>query len=826
MSRLSLLFTYSLRIVRRQWRRFVLPFVSLSITGVVFLLVLLLTSAGGALIANESRSLLGGDVVFESAQPIDGGGLVAVGGIVPERVSAQLSFTATVGSNGATAPFSLYAVDEAFPLYGEFQLREGVYEPLAFDEILLDQNGSNRLGAKVGDQVMLGEATFRVKDVIVTEPLSLLGSFSVFPRAYISEAGFRVANLDTALLRVEYRYAIAAPGLTESDITRVRTLENEYPAIDVDIAGRDQRGLQFGLETISEFLVIAVLITAVLSAVNVYASTLYLITVERRSLTILLALGLRRRELASILGVSLLCVVFLASLTAFGLGGGVFTVLREYIASAYELTLPPPPFWFDAFITFTLLVGVAIASFVPAARQSLMLEPRQILIGTEQGLGANTSWRSLLTVSAVALLPLFILASVLLGSVIEGAAVLGSIIGGYLVLSLLSSAGIKLLYRIRSQFSFFWRSIISQKVADGFFGIISLASLFVALTALFSLTLLQVSLERYLTGELAGSVPTTYVIDVQPSQKETLLGTFPDLTLYANLGARIIAIDALRIQDELERGNPEVDRELGREFNLTSRRELLASETVVAGKWSNGRPGEVSVDEEFARRANIKLGSTVEFLIQGFAVKVVVTSLRETDSRSGLPFFYFVLSPEDIGAFPSVYFGHANYDDTTQRTLGTFLAETMPNVSMIETDTVGPVIVRIVSTLLVLVLVVTLPPLFIATLLIATLVVSGYAVRRRVTARLRALGLTKRVAFWQYLGETLFITVVAAAGAYLTSVLVVLGLNEWYLELDRVTLVTVEVLGALVLVVGFVTLISVYLFRTDTMQLRELLTYE
>lgn len=826
MKNASLLVRYSIRLVRRQWRRFVLPFLSLTITGVVLLLVLLLTSSGAALIAEEARSLQGGDVVLESARPFAGDDLVSSIAITPQATSEQLSFGATIASENATAPFTLYAVDESFPLYGEFRLAETVYAPLAPNEILLDQTGVERLGVASGEILELGAASFVVKDVVLDEPLSLFGAFSLFPRAYISQAGFARTELDPALLRVEYRYAIQVPNLTSDQVTKLRMLEDEVVGLDIDIAGQDERGLQFGLQTISNFLVVAVLITAVLAAVNVYASTLYLITIERKSLAVLLALGMRRRELVAVLGLSLSLVVAVACGFAILFGVGLFQILRETVFSIYEIALPAPPVLLDSFVTLSVLFGVMVASFIPAVQQTFSFQPREILLGADQQTNTKVPWRSFVIVSTVALVPLFILATVLLRSVVEGVLVLGSIVGLYVVVAWSCASLLRFLYHHRARFNFFWRSIISQKQADGFFGIISLSSLFIALSALFTLTLLQVSLERFLVGDLAMTVPSTYVIDVQPSQKDQLIETFPELELFSNVGARIIEIDGLQIQAELEAGNPAVSRELGREFNLTARTELLASETVTAGAWSGGRSGELSVDEDFAEQANITLGSTITFSIQGFLVSGEVTSLRDTDSRSGMPFFYFVLSPEDIGQFPSVYFGFANYDDANQKRLGDFLATNMANVSMIETDTLGPIVVQIISTLLVLVLVVTLPPLCIATLLISTLIVSGYAIRRRVMARLRALGATQHYTFRQYLSESLFITVLASAVAYIISVAALLGINHLILELDRVVFLTPMVLLATAVVIGLVAIIAWYLVRTDTMPLRELVSYE
>jgi predicted lysophospholipase L1 biosynthesis ABC-type transport system permease subunit len=185
-----------------------------------------------------------------------------------------------------------------------------------------------------------------------------------------------------------------------------------------------------------------------------------------------------------------------------------------------------------------------------------------------------------------------------------------------------------------------------------------------------------------------------------------------------------------------------------------------------------------------------------------------------------------VLSPEDIGQFPSVYFGYSYYEPERQAELGRFLAADMPNVSLIETQSLGPLLLQIVGTLLILVLVVTIPPLLIATLLIAMLVVSSYATRRREGARFRALGLNKKLSFWHYLIETLSLTFFAATLAYGLGMLVTAFISVQFLKLDTVALFDKELIAGLGLILFFIMGIALYLYKTDTMPLRELLSYE
>jgi putative ABC transport system permease protein len=202
-----------------------------------------------------------------------------------------------------------------------------------------------------------------------------------------------------------------------------------------------------------------------------------------------------------------------------------------------------------------------------------------------------------------------------------------------------------------------------------------------------------------------------------------------------------------------------------------------------------------------------------------------VTSLRSTDSRSGLPFFYFVLSPQDVANFPGTYFGYAYYDASTQQSLSKFLATDEPNISVIATQAIGPLILKILNTLMIMVLVVTLPPLLVATLLIATLVVSSFAARRREGARLRALGASQSFVLRQYLAESVSLTLAAAVLAYLLGIVITYGVSHYYLKLDSVVFFDAKLLLGLGLIVVLVVSIALYLFKTDKMPLRELLSY-
>lgn len=822
----SLLFRYSARLVVREWGRFVLPFLSLTITAIVLLVTLLLSTSSTMLLDTQARELLGGDIVIESTRQLDIGTWSTLG-IAPRATSTQIEFTGTLESNEKTAPFSIKAVSGQYPLYGTVTLTSGAFTTLKDGEIYLDAAGAERLSVTIGSVVSFGEADFTVAGIINTEPTALLTGFRFFPQALITEGGFTATGIDPSLLRAEYSILAKVDSVTSGQISATKALaDNSDGLISARIAGENRTGLQRGVQIVADFLIIAILITAVLAAVNVYASTLYLVTIERKSLAILLTLGLTRARLTLLLANTLGYVVVAASTFGVLCGYSLFIFIRQYVFSHYQLELPLPPALWYSLLSVALLISIAIASFIPAVKRTLAPTPKQILSGGEEATPTRkVGIRSLVLTTSLALLPLGVLASLLLNSLVQGVAIIGATTVVYATIAGTFAAVLGYVYTHRRRFSFTIRSVISQKKADGLFGIISFASLFVALTALSTLSLVQIALARYLTEDLAVSVPSTYVLDIQPSQYDQFKATFPAVQLFSSIQARIKSIDDVQIQTELAKGETTVDRELGREFNLSARSNLLESEMVVAGEWGAGVAGQISVDEDFANRTNISLGSQLVFLIQGFEVVGTVTSLRSTDSRSGVPFFYIVMSEADVGKFPATYFGYANYDEAMQSTLGAYVAANTPNVSVIKTNTLAPIILAIVGTLMVLVLIVTIPPLLIATLLIVTLIVSSFSARRREGSRLRALGATRIFVLRQYLAETLSLTAAATMVAYVVSCGLAYGLSQYFFKLNTLVLFDAKLLIGLALIAVLVALVGLYLFITDRTPLREILSY-
>jgi putative ABC transport system permease protein len=710
-------------------------------------------------------------------------------------------------------------------LYGQLEIEGRSYEFPAADEVYVERTVLDRLQLSVGSELSIGSVGYRIRGVIQREPDALVQGFRFAPRMILSEAGLVRASITLAESRSEYEYRYRFNQPVPETVLQSVVEKAEQSGFETRVAGDGKSGFLRRLANVERFFLITILIGAVLSSVNVYANTLSLVTRLRRSFAIFLVLGATKRAIISLV-LSIVATLTLVA-TLFGalvgliLVGWLYAWVKGEVGIALSISAAPTAL---AIVVLGTL-ATSLAAAIPALRELLSLQPTFLLTGHRAESAARSSW-IVVSMSAVSFLPLFVLATWLLGQADRAALSIGGTLAAFIVLAALIMLVLRFLYRERGRASFFFRTIIAEKYSDGIFGTVAATSLALALTSIFALSLLERSLERFFETGIGTTIPSAYVIDVQKDQLSIVNRIIPSATLFPNIRARIQQIDARRIQERLRDESSGEDRELGREFNLTYRTELLSSEEIIDGTWQADRTGQVSVDSEFAERVGIRIGSTVEFFIQGVTVEAKVTSLRKTDTTSGLPFFYFVLHPKDVERFPASYFGYAETGPDELRGIERALAAEVPNVSVLDTSAIGRTVREVTTTVLALLSVITLPPLLLATLLLVTLIASTFAGRRRDALRLRVLGMTRRRTIWLYLVETMLTVFFVSFGALFLAQGIVFILTEWVLDAVDPVFFDARILEIALGLMFALLAYALVLLRTRERNLRDALAYE
>ncbi|MCU0660450.1 MAG: hypothetical protein MUD00_02445 [Candidatus Pacebacteria bacterium] len=819
-------FLFSLRILSREWKKFVLPFLSLSFTASIVATVLLFSASSADFLQQKNKELIGGDIAIESNYPLFPEDLSHILGdtLALEKSSTQFEFSGIVSRGDTRIPVLLSVVDAAFPVYGGFAIQDGIYKTPEASYIYIDTNAQSKLGVVVGESIVYANETFIVKGIIESDSRSLFSGFRFLPKVVISTDGFARLSLDRTLVRAEYSYFYT---LKENTIVEADSLIERARSrgASVAIAGVTDSGFVEGLSLVRQFLVLAVLLTCILSAVNIYAGMLYIVTIMRKSFAILLALGFSKQQLITTLSLSVVFILILATIVGLVSSWGIFSVVQEYVFNTFALELPVVGIFSSFVVTIVILFGISFASCIPSLKNLTGIQP-SVLISGQQQHTKRAPFRRVLLTTFVSLVPLALVSIFLLKDALSGLLTIFGIIVLYVLLAIGFYYLIFALYKRRVLFSFFTRTIIAAKYRDGFFGIVSITSLYVALTVLSLLILLQATLTQFIQRDIETGLPSVYVVDIQKSQVAQIQSGFEDITLFPNVGARLLYIDTLDIQKSIAAADDSVSRELGREYNLTYRQELLTNEKVIEGAWLSGIPFEVSVEKEFAERAGIEVGSTVVFSIQGFEITSLVTSIRESDTRSGLPFFYFVFNTQDLEGYPATFFGYSFADQAEREYLTTFLAQNFPNVSIIDTQEVRVFAQGLVGGLTILILVIAIPPLVLALFLIVTLIISSFESRRKQSAQLMVLGAKNRFIEILYLVESLANTLIASIFGYLTALVAVIYIGKYYLRIREVSFYNQDLIYALGAILVSVTILTRLLWNSNKKPLRELLAHE
>lgn len=814
---------FSSKIIKKEWRNLLLPFLSILLTGAVITTSFLLINSARDFITTKNKEFLGGDISYSSSKEFE---LARLINLDSKQVSNQITFSGLVtvgeGQEEKSAGASFKVIDENYPLYGEVKLKNGNLEKLKEDEVYVDENIYKSLGTTT---LFFNSQKYYIKDIIQNSPESLLAGFSFTGTVLMSQDGIKKSGANLDLFRKEFVTNVKLDEkLSKQEMDLLREVAKEN-GVRVRFDGSGQGGISFGLDIVERFLVITILVISILSLVNIYASVNYLAARLRRSFAILIAIGLNLNSIYKILFLINSCVIFL---------GTVFGIVFGYWASFYVEKMAEMNFglfmfvqinYLDLVYIFVIIFTTSIFATVPVINRLRGVSPRDLLSHGESRNNMRTT-KNILFDILVGIFPVTVAAIYLLDSVIYGLAAMFGIILVYGGLMLFYYYFVDVVYRFRDIFPFSLRLITAQKKFDGFFGLITFASLFVALTSVYNLSILRTSISEYLEQDLSRTLPSTYVLDVQNSQKEILLKNFPEVTLFPNVRARIVEIDGLNIQQELEKKDTNIDRELGREFNLTYRDYLLPSEKLVDGDFKNLKIGEVSLEKSFAERVNITMGSNIKFLIQGFEINAEVTSLRQADTRSGLPFFYFILSPNELSQFPATFFGYSNMNPERQSGLKNYLAENLPNVSIIDTSAVTKVAEELVGVLLLIILIITIPPIILSSMLIVTILFSLSKDRKRDGARLIALGKENKYVRNFYILESISSVVVASGFAYIFALLVSNFVVIEYLKINNLVYFDLVSFFIFIFILFGILLVSVLLWRSGKKSIREYLNYE
>jgi putative ABC transport system permease protein len=193
------------------------------------------------------------------------------------------------------------------------------------------------------------------------------------------------------------------------------------------------------------------------------------------------------------------------------------------------------------------------------------------------------------------------------------------------------------------------------------------------------------------TGDSANVI----MLDVQSEQKEAVAQTISqqDLKIVDQLSLvtmRVHSIKGKLVNDIRKDTTSTINRwVLNHEFRTTYRDSLIASEKIVEGEWTPSlKPGDpvvISLSDDLAENAEVKVGDQIVFNVQGVLMETTVGSIRKVDWARMQMNFTIVFPTGVLEDAPQFHVITSFVpDDSSSALLQRDLVKKFPNVSVID----------------------------------------------------------------------------------------------------------------------------------------------
>ncbi len=796
-----------------------------------------LTGAIQSELASRGRTILGGDVEVavwqRAASPAENAAFAKAG-----KVSGGTRLQAMARAGDLAAPVELKAIDQAWPLVGQFTLQDGrsAGAPPP-DTAWIAEGAAQRLGVKPGDSITIGSLPFKVGGIIASEPDRLGEGFTLGPVVIVAADVPQRAGLTApgAMYRAKYRIAMG-PGSDAQGLAD--RLKKQFPSSGFELRTRDNAspGAERFVSRMGDFLVLVGLAALAIAGIGIGGGVSSYLEARRGSVATLKVLGATSGDIARIYLLQVGTAALVGS--AAGLVTGV--LVTPLLAAALGSLLPVSPgLVFDpSALAKAALYGLLIALvFAAPPLLSARRFPAMALLRARVS-PLKQSWRDAVLPVGLGMIAIAAMALLTTKAKIVTAWFLGGSLALLLLLGALGWLIRWLAARLPRPKAPLLRIALANLHRPGAQTGALVTALGFGLAAFVTLAAIQTSLDANIMARVPQRAPDYFVLDVPKARGAEFVAAVDKVApsakvrLVPALRGAILAYGPesamTRVADMKE--IPEEAWPLRGERGLTYSDEVPEGNVVTAGKWwPKAYAGEplVSIDEKLAQALNLKIGDELTIGLLGVERTARIASLRRIDWDSMGFNYVLVFSPNAIEDAPHNLAATINLPKNTPRgDLLRSLVRAFPASSVIE---VGGVLTQ-ARDLLRQVSLAILAAASVAVLAGIAVLLGAIAAAR--TSRvydnviLRVLGASRRQLLVLQLAEyALLATVLAGVALALGSgiawlVVVKLFGFEWLPNWTEV----MAVLGlGLALVIGFALAASLPLLRAKPAQaLREL----
>jgi len=649
-------------------------------------------------ISLQSKSLMGADYKIDTNKPPNEritGIIDSLGGANSKEIS--FASMAAFPKTDAAKLVQVRGIEGGFPFYGDLEtepaLAASQYQELG--AALVDATLMLQLGIQPGDSIKVGTISLPIAGALISVPGSAAIFSSIAPPVIIPHRFITETGLVQQGSRINYAYYfIAGPDMDMEQLNKTLgpEIDSQDADLDTHVSTSERLGRQY--DNFGKFLNLVAFIALLLGCVGIASAINIYIKDKLRAVAVLKCIGATRRQTF---------LIYLIQIAAMGLLGGIIgtglgLLLQELFPLFLQDLLPV-----DVEMSFSpqvILMGLLLGIFMSVLfalyplMGTLYISPLQALRVQDEG--SSKSGKAGLLVLLGIFLFVFIFSFWLLKDWRYSLAFVGGII---ITFSILAGVAKLFMKAIKKYFPSSWGFPARQSLLNLFRPQNQTLTLVLAIgVGTFLISTLYFTKDVLLAQtslETNSNSLNMIMLDVQTEQKEAIAKTItgnnlpvlddiPIVTMRVQSLAGI-PVNAIR-KDTASSVNGWI---LDHEFRVTYRDSLIASEILEQGKWTTEVEKSdlvpISISDNFAKDANVKVGDKISFNVQGVLLNTVVGSIRTVDwSRMQLNFS--IVFPkgvlEDAPQFRVLTTNVPN--EEASAALQTELVRKFPNVSIID----------------------------------------------------------------------------------------------------------------------------------------------
>ncbi|MFS4467416.1 ABC transporter permease [Maribacter sp. 2210JD10-5] len=648
-------------------------------------------------IALQSKALMGADYLIDSNQPANERVqqlMDSLGGA--DAMEVKFASMAAFSKNNATKLVQVRGVKGNFPFYGELETQpsEAASQYQNSEGALVDATVMLQFNLKPGDSVKLGTTTFPIIGSLITAPGSTGISTSVAPPVVVPFRFMEPSGLLEKGSRLTYNYYFEAPeaDLEALDETVDPQLDNQNADLDTHTATSQRLGRRY--DNVGRFLNLVAFIALLLGCVGIASSVHIYIKEKLKAVAVLKCLGATRKQTF---------FIFLIQIAGMGLIGGL-------IGTLVGLVLQQPfPFILQEFLPFEvqistsyqavfigLLLGITMSvlfALIPLIN-TWFVSPLQVL-RVQENSNKKGNVPKLVVVAAIITF-VFLFALWLLSNYKYA---IGFVLVIWCTFAILSGVALGFMRLVKRFFPKSWSFTSRQSLLNLFRPnnqtVVLILAIGIGTFLISTLYFTKDFLLAKATLESNAKSPNIIMFDVQTDQKQALANTIvpKGLDVLDN-----IPIVTMRLQKIKDRSVNEIRLDtttsinkwiLSHEFRVTYRDSLIGSEQLVEGDFNRpiapNRPVPISLSDNVARDAQVKLGDTLLFNVQGMLMETTVGSIRAVDWGRMQLNFSVVFPTGVLEKAPQFHVLTTNAPDkATSAELQKEVVSKFPNVSILD----------------------------------------------------------------------------------------------------------------------------------------------